>query len=162
MRDVDTVSWNFVTPLHFVILGILAGMWPCGIVVLVAELFRAESKAQVYAALHELLTNHLRASSDLSKYSKTTTQLLPQPQLHCKLRHPIIWNLQSSYATMMVVIWEDTREIHWDVNTQKCLENLLPLKLSSTKCTWKGIQMHGAMRIVIQDISKNSMVWVVQ
>lgn len=30
-------------------------MWPCGILVLLAELFSAESKSQVFASLHELL-----------------------------------------------------------------------------------------------------------
>ena len=35
--------------------GVLAGMWPCGIVVLLTELFSAESKSQVFASLHELL-----------------------------------------------------------------------------------------------------------
>ena len=37
--------------------GVLAGMRPCGIVVMLKELFSAESKLQVYAALHELLSN---------------------------------------------------------------------------------------------------------
>ena len=42
-------------------------MWPCGIVVMFAELFTAESKSQVYAALHQLLSNHKTVSSRLSK-----------------------------------------------------------------------------------------------
>lgn len=48
--------------------GILAGMWPCGILVMLCELFTSESKSQVYAALHELLSNHSKISSTLSKY----------------------------------------------------------------------------------------------
>ena len=46
--------------------GVLAGLWPCGIVVM-SELFSAESKSQVFAALHELLSNNMDALSDLSK-----------------------------------------------------------------------------------------------
>ena len=45
----------------------LAGLWPCGIVVMLLELFSAESKSQVFAALHELLNNNRDALSDLSK-----------------------------------------------------------------------------------------------
>ena len=41
-------------------------MWPCGIVVLMQELFTAESKSQVYAALHELLSNYPSISQSLS------------------------------------------------------------------------------------------------
>ena len=41
-----------------IIAGILAGVRPCGIIVLLAELFRAESISQVYGTLHEFLTNH--------------------------------------------------------------------------------------------------------
>ena len=41
------------------------GMWPCGIIVLVTELFRSESVSQVYAALHELLRTNPSVSSDL-------------------------------------------------------------------------------------------------
>ena len=48
--------------------GVLAGMWPCGIVVMLTELFTAESKSQVYAVLHELLSNHTTIASNLSEY----------------------------------------------------------------------------------------------
>ena len=41
-------------------------MCPCGIVVLMQELFTAESKSQVYAALHELLSNYPSISQSLS------------------------------------------------------------------------------------------------
>ena len=43
--------------------GVLAGMWACGIVVMLTELFAAESKSQVYAAFHELLSNHTTVAS---------------------------------------------------------------------------------------------------
>ena len=42
-------------------------MWPCGTIVLLAELFRAESKSQVYAIVHELLPKHTNLLDNLSK-----------------------------------------------------------------------------------------------
>ena len=48
--------------------GILAVMWPCGVIVHVSELFTAESKTQVYGQLHDLLWTHPRAAMKLSKY----------------------------------------------------------------------------------------------
>lgn len=45
--------------------GVLAGMWPCGILIMLKELFIAESKAQVYAALHELLSSHPNITTSL-------------------------------------------------------------------------------------------------
>ena len=38
--------------------GILAGMRPCGIIVLLNELFTAESKSQVYGCLHNYYRLH--------------------------------------------------------------------------------------------------------
>ena len=40
------------------LLGILAGAWPCRIIVIVSELFRAESKSQVYASLHQYFSDY--------------------------------------------------------------------------------------------------------
>ena len=48
--------------------GILAGMRPCGIVVLFTELFNAESKSQVYASLHEFLRRHSSVSKNIGKH----------------------------------------------------------------------------------------------
>ena len=36
-------------------LGILAGMWPCGIIAFIRELFNAESISQVYGNVHQFL-----------------------------------------------------------------------------------------------------------
>ena len=47
--------------------GILAGIQPCGIIVLFAELFNAESKSQVYAHLHEFLRKNAKFSNNLGK-----------------------------------------------------------------------------------------------
>ena len=46
-------------------------MWPCAILVLFHELFIAESKSQVYAAIHELLRSHSSIANSLSKYFKS-------------------------------------------------------------------------------------------
>lgn len=54
--------------LIFVIVGILGGLWPCGIFVVAAELYVAESNSQVYAILHETLRSYNKSFKDLSKY----------------------------------------------------------------------------------------------
>ena len=47
--------------------GILAGIRPCGIIVLLSELFTSESKAQVYANLHQFLQQFPQVSSSIGK-----------------------------------------------------------------------------------------------
>ena len=42
----------------FCIVGILAGLRPCGVIVMLSELFTSESKAQVYAYLHDLFLQY--------------------------------------------------------------------------------------------------------
>lgn len=54
--------------IQFAFVGILAGLRPCGVIVLLSELFTSESKAQVYAYLHEFLRNNLSISNRLGKY----------------------------------------------------------------------------------------------
>jgi hypothetical protein len=49
--------------------GILAGIWPCGTICLLSELFGSESKQQVYAMLHTFLCENKTA--DLSKQTHT-------------------------------------------------------------------------------------------
>ena len=48
------------------LLGVLAGMWPCGIITLVRELFIAESKSQVYGHLHQFLQDQPYTAHRLS------------------------------------------------------------------------------------------------
>ena len=48
-------------------LGILAGIWPCGTVTLIDELFRAEAKSQVYGSVHSLFYLNSNTLSDVSK-----------------------------------------------------------------------------------------------
>lgn len=43
--------------------GILAGMRPCGVIVLLSELFIAESTAQVYGCLHNYFASYPNAAN---------------------------------------------------------------------------------------------------
>ena len=47
--------------------GIVAGMWPCGTISFVDELFRSESKAQVYGSLHTYFYTNPVSTKDISK-----------------------------------------------------------------------------------------------
>ena len=47
--------------------GILAGVWPCGTVTMLGELFSAESMTQVYAFLHTFIYENKEALTNLSK-----------------------------------------------------------------------------------------------
>jgi len=59
---------NVVTQiLIFWHVGILAGMRPCGVIVLFAELYSSESKSQVYAHLHDFLRVNTTAAENLGK-----------------------------------------------------------------------------------------------
>lgn len=52
-------------------IGVLAGMRPCGVIVLLSELFSTESKSQVYATLHEYFQRNPVASNDLGNQINT-------------------------------------------------------------------------------------------
>lgn len=54
---------------HFCYQGILAGIWPCGTITLLTELFVSESKAQVYGAVHDFLRSNPGSTADISKFS---------------------------------------------------------------------------------------------
>ena len=49
--------------------GILAGVWPCGTVTLIGELYGAESKSQVYGLTHGFLYNNQKSTKDLSTFN---------------------------------------------------------------------------------------------
>ena len=51
----------------FFLTGILAGIWPCGVIVFFAELFQSESCSQVYGTFHELLRRNDSSLSTLSE-----------------------------------------------------------------------------------------------
>ena len=46
--------------------GLLAGIWPCGIITMVDELFSSESLNQVYGCLHMLLHTNATNTEDIS------------------------------------------------------------------------------------------------
>ena len=45
----------------------MVGAWPCGTIVMLGELFGAESKAQVYGTIHAFLHENKDATQGLSK-----------------------------------------------------------------------------------------------
>lgn len=51
----------------FLITGILAGVWPCGTITMLGELFGAESKGQVYGHLNSYLFDNESLTSTISK-----------------------------------------------------------------------------------------------
>lgn len=55
--------------------GILAGMRPCGIIVLLTELFTAESKVQVYGCLHNYYALHPSCARDIGNQAFTVGKM---------------------------------------------------------------------------------------
>ena len=49
----------------------MAGMCPCGMIVLLSELFISESLPQVYGSLHQFYASNPAAASRISKYTST-------------------------------------------------------------------------------------------
>ena len=47
--------------------GVLAGIWPCGTIAFITELFGAESISQVYATLYTFLYQNTESLGDLGK-----------------------------------------------------------------------------------------------
>lgn len=50
------------------LVGILAGMRPCGVIVLLGELFVSESKNQVYGYLHSFFAMHPDVAKSIGKH----------------------------------------------------------------------------------------------
>ena len=65
------LSTVYVFTFVFFTIGVLAGMRPCGIIVLLSELFFTESKSQVYASLHEYFQRNPVASNNLGNQINT-------------------------------------------------------------------------------------------
>lgn len=79
--------------MHYI--GILAGIWPCGIVTILDELYKAESKGQVYGSIHSFIHSNPTHTSDISKVFS----------FHCIMNiFTFMFGLQDSYATMMGAI----------------------------------------------------------
>ena len=53
----------------YLLTGIVAGMWPCGIITFLSELYVAESKTQVYGALHDFMQNNTTHLSQLRMFT---------------------------------------------------------------------------------------------
>lgn len=65
----------------FVMQGIVVGAWPCGTVVLMGELFGAESKSQVYGSIHTFLQENEQNTGELGKMH--TCKLIIGPKGKC-------------------------------------------------------------------------------
>ena len=55
----------------------MAGVWPCGTITILGELFGAESKAQVYGHLHAYLFDNESLTAILSKILILQTAMRP-------------------------------------------------------------------------------------
>ena len=53
---------------HFKIV-VLAGIRPCGVIVLLAELFSSEPKTQVYGHLRQFVQSNTEVDDNISKYN---------------------------------------------------------------------------------------------
>lgn len=49
--------------------GILAGIWPCGVITLACELFGSESLSQVYGQLHYFFSTNNEHLKDVGEFS---------------------------------------------------------------------------------------------
>ena len=61
------ILYTFKDSTH-ITLGIMAGMRPCGVIVLLSELFISESLPQVYGSLHQFYVGNPAAASKISKH----------------------------------------------------------------------------------------------
>ena len=52
---------------NYYYVGLLAGIWPCGIITIVDELYKTESKSQVYGCLHGFIHSNPLTTQDISK-----------------------------------------------------------------------------------------------
>lgn len=79
------------------LLGILAGIWPCGTVTLAEELYLAESKSQVYGIVHSFLHNNLQATSRISELVTLVRMS------NCISLHYLLIKVIASMATYSVI-----------------------------------------------------------
>ena len=62
--SLNTLRFNYI----YEHTGILAGMWPCGVITFIRELFVAESKSQVYGHVHQFLQDNHETALHLSTF----------------------------------------------------------------------------------------------
>ncbi len=87
------------------------GMWPCGVITLLRELFLAESKAQVYGHLHQFLQSAPATASNLGMclyipaVGETTTSIFIVLLICTAFDavHDLLFYIQSMFAMMTVV-----------------------------------------------------------
>ena len=56
-----------VSTIFLLLTGVMLGAWPCGTIVLLGELFGAESISQVYALLHTFLLKNGTSTENIRK-----------------------------------------------------------------------------------------------
>lgn len=74
--------------------GIVAGMWPCGTIIFLDELFRAESTAQVYGCLHTFFYTNPLSTKDISMKDSALLKYVSE----------FLCTVQSFCAMMVLVI----------------------------------------------------------
>ena len=88
--------------------GIFAGMRPCGILLIVSELFISESLSQVYGILHEFLQRNYEAASSLSEVTLCCMWEITCHCVHCRT-YLLWWCLPFTEVyqncTMVVTFW---------------------------------------------------------
>jgi hypothetical protein len=79
--------------------GILAGIWPCGIVVMVSELFISESLSQVYGTPHDFCARNEQAASKLGNIGTVDRGIF-----HAKIFCLVYFIFTSDLTTFTVYI----------------------------------------------------------
>ena len=76
---------NYVILVYAYNAGILAGIHPCGIITMIAELFGAESKAQVYGHLHAYLHDNEKATKFVKNHTACTCTSMYSVNNRCNM-----------------------------------------------------------------------------
>ena len=66
--------------------GVLAGIWPCGIITLLEELYRAEAKTQVYRNIHSFLYANPTNTSSMSEWYTKSLLYIRTHVCNCGIR----------------------------------------------------------------------------
>lgn len=87
VNNVSIVLHLHLVTIYACNIGILAGMWPCGTITLLRELFLAESKSQVYGHLHQFLQSVPSTASNLSKLQHCHVVLFMYMHRYCETKY---------------------------------------------------------------------------
>lgn len=77
-------STRNATSSNYITTGIVVGAWPCGTVVMIGELFGAESKSQVYGTIHTFLHENEEATRHIRKYMKYSVHNSKSYMIHIR------------------------------------------------------------------------------